>query len=195
MFSSLYFFKKGSTISLTLLCSSLVTLVTLSSNIFADQLEAEPLTKVYKAINADGSVSFSDQPNAKSETLLVPPVPTVPAIDPKTATSAPKIQSSDNEFEGYTSMSILAPANESAFYSAAGEVDVIVDVKPALLKEDKLEFYLDNQLVKTGRQLQVRLPPVNRGTHQLKVKLLSSDGKLLKESVSSFTVHKPSIRN
>ena len=58
-----------------------------------------------------------------------------------------------------------------------------------------IEFYLDNKLVKTDRQLQVRLPSVNRGTHKLKARLISPDGSTLKESVSIFTIHQPSVRN
>lgn len=181
--------------SRTLVVSCTLFVAILSGTLHANEPNSEPLTTVYKETNADGSVSFSDQPNSQSEKVLVPPVPTVPAINPKTATSAPKIKSSNKDINSYNSLSIIAPADESAFYSAAGEVDVLVDVKPALLREDKLEFYLDNTLVKTSRQLQVRLPPVERGTHQLNVKLLSSDGRTLKESSSSFTVHKPSIRN
>ena len=184
---------KNSTFSGVLLGTFLALCCLTSNHLMAD--DSTSLTKVYKDIDNDGSVSFSDQPSSQSETILVSPVPTVPAIDPKTATAAPKIQSKDTERDSYTSLSILAPANESAFYSASGEVDVILDVKPALLKEDKIEFYLDNKLVKTDRQLQVRLPSVNRGTHKLKARLISPDGSTLKESVSIFTIHQPSVRN
>jgi len=189
------FMRNHSIFSAAWLSLTVLLCYTLSGNLLANEAKTESFTKVYKVIGDDGSVSFSDQPNAQSETLLVPPIITIPAIDPDTVRSAPQILSPRTELDSYSSLSILAPANDSAFYSASGDVDVIVDVKPALLREDKLEFYLDNKLVQTDRQLQVRLPLVDRGTHTLKVKLLSSDGNTLKESQSTFTVHKPSIRN
>ena len=140
--------NNGSLTSITLLSAFLLLCSMLANNLSANELEASSLTKVYKVVGDDGSVSFSDQPNSKSETILVPPVATVPAIDPKTATSAPSIKSTNTQLGSYTSLSILAPANDSAFYSAAGDVDVIVDVQPALLREDKLAFYLYNKLIK-----------------------------------------------
>ena len=92
-------------------------------------------------------------------------------------------------------LAILAPANDSAFYSGSGDVDVLLEVKPALLESDQIQLYLDGKLIQSNNQIQARLKTVDRGTHQLRVKLVSSSGQVHKESSSKFTVHRPSIRN
>lgn len=169
----------------------------LSVSSLAQQAPSEALTKVYKVVGDDGQVTFSDQPNHDSETLLISPVPTVPALQPiDTSGSSEKIsQQQSVTMNAYKNLSILSPANGSAFYSGSGEVDVIVEVEPALVKGDKVQVFLDGQLIKQGSQLQFKLQTVARGTHQLQVKLASSTGKVIKTSQSEFTVHRPSIRN
>ena len=153
------------------------------------------LTKVYKVIAVDGSISFSDQPNEKSETLLVAPVTTIPAIVPSETKFTPKQVKPDEIYNRYNSLAILAPANDSAFYSGSGEVDVILDVKPALLESDQIQIFLDGKLIQSNNQIQTRLQTIDRGTHKLSVRLVSSSGQVYKESTSTFTVHRPSIRN
>ena len=177
------------------LCLALLALITPSFSAQASDYKTEDLTTVYKVIAADGSISFSDQPNVQSETLLVPPIPTVPAIPIVNTKPTPAKITSNEAISRYQSLSILAPANDSAFYSGSGEVDVILDIKPALYDGDQVQLILDGQLMKSDDQIQSRLKTVSRGTHELRVKLVSSSGKLHKESTSTFTVHRPSVRN
>jgi hypothetical protein len=156
--------------------------------------EHEELTTVYKVIGADGSVSFSDQPKAESETIMVPPISTVPAITPGKSTYSSEAQV-NKPYNRYHSLSILAPADNSAFYSGSGDVDVLLDIQPALIDGDEIQIFLDGQLIQSDNQIQSRLQTISRGTHELQVKLVSSSGKIHKEAASTFTVHRPSIRN
>tara|TARA_R110001592_G_scaffold363077_1_gene680050 strand:- start:17898 stop:18500 length:603 start_codon:yes stop_codon:yes gene_type:complete len=174
---------------------AIFSLALISNGAQASDKKTDDLTKVYKVVGADGSVSFSDQPNEKSETVLVAPVATIPAMVTGGAKFTPQEVKSDEPYNRYSSLSILAPANESAFYSGSGDVDVLLDIKPALLESDQIQLYLDGKLIQTNNQIQARLQTMDRGTHELKVKLVSSSGKVYKESTSIFTVHRPRIRN
>lgn len=177
---------------------SLTILAFLMSSVsHAEPANSEALTKVYKVVGDDGQITFSDQPDHGSETLLIAPVPTVPALEPiaTSGKNSNKDKQSSETLNAYKSLSILSPANGSAFYSGSGEVDVIVDVQPALITGDKVQVFLDGKLIKQGSQLQFKLQTVARGTHQLQVKLASSTGKVIKTKQSGFTVHRPSIRN
>lgn len=170
-------------------------LVVISNIAQASDENTGDLTKVYKIVDADGSVSFSDQPNEKSETLMVAPVSTIPAITPGGAKFTPPQVKLDKMYNRYSSLAILAPANNSAFYSGSGDVDVILDIKPALLENDQIHLFLDGNLIRSNNQIQSSLQTIDRGTHELRVKLVSSSGQVYKESTSTFTVHRPSIRN
>lgn len=170
-------------------CVLLSTLM--SSYSLANEPSTEPLTTVYKVTGKDGSVSFSDQPNTRSETIFVPPVPTVPAIDPQVIQQTRSTSNTQIDPFHYTSLSILSPAHDSAFYATSGNVNVSISVQPALRSDDTLSFYLDSQLISSGQHTQIQLPQVNRGTHTLHVKVLSKDNQTLLETSSRFTVHKP----
>tara|TARA_R110001592_G_scaffold9288_1_gene49520 strand:+ start:12860 stop:13459 length:600 start_codon:yes stop_codon:yes gene_type:complete len=178
----------------SLLSAVCFSLIIQTSKAQASEQNSGKLTKVYKVLGADGSVSFSDQANETSETIMVAPIPTVPAIDPGKikSTSQPP---SDEVYSRYSSLSILAPANDSAFYSGSGDVDILLEIKPALLEGDQIQLFLDGKLIKSDNQIQTTLKTVDRGTHELRVQLVSASGKVQKEATSSFTVHRPSIRN
>lgn len=167
----------------------------ISNSAQANNKQTEELTRVYKVLGSDGSVSFSDTPNEKSETVMVAPIPTIPALAPGKTVYTPQQAKPEEVYDRYSSLSILAPANDSAFFSGSGDVDVILEIKPALLESDKIQIFLDGKLVKSDTQIQTRLETVYRGTHELRVKLVSSSGLVHKESTSTFTVHRPRVKN
>lgn len=178
-----------------LLISVVLILTANSAFVEANEKQAADLTKVYKVVGADGSVSFSDQPNNQSEMLMIAPVPTIPAIPLVNSTNIQQAIKEEKPYIRYQSLAILAPANDSAFYSGSGDVDIILDIQPALLEGDKIQLFLDGQLINENAQIQSRLKTVSRGTHELKIKLVSRDGHIHKEAQSVFTVHRPSIQN
>ncbi|WP_156493338.1 DUF4124 domain-containing protein, partial [Oleiphilus sp. HI0125] len=65
-------------------------------------------TKVYKTINPDGSISFSDEPSERSETIEVQDVATVPALKlPPSSTNTQQADTTTKEL--YQSLKILSP--------------------------------------------------------------------------------------
>lgn len=148
-------------------------------------------TTVYKVIKADGSVSYSDQPQAQAQKLEVAPVPIVPAYQPNTATMP---NTSSPSTPSYTSLDIIEPANLSAFNSGSGNMSVSVRAIPAIKPGDSFRFILDGQVVATQTKPQLLLQTLNRGTHSLTVQLISSHSNVLLESSSSFTIHRPVVR-
>lgn len=185
-------YKRLNLINILIVSVLFLALIIVTKSVQAD--ESEGLTTVYKVVDADGSVSFSDQPKAESEAILVPPIATVPAITPgrEAHTTGIKV---DKPYNRYHSLAILAPANNSAFYSGSGEVDVLLDIQPALIEGDQIQIFLDGQLVPSNNEIQSRLQMISRGLHELQVKLVSKLGKVHKEAFSTFTVHRPSTRN
>lgn len=186
--------------SILTICSSIVLTAALSLSLMTQSVEANEnntaeLTKVYKVVAADGSVSFSDQPNSQSEMILIAPISTVPAIPVVHSPNTQQQNQEEQPHARYQSLVILSPENNSAFNTGSGDVDIILDIQPALISSDKIQIFLDGQLVNNDAQIQTRLQTVSRGTHQLSVKLTSANGNVLKEAASTFTVHRPSVDN
>lgn len=152
-------------------------------------------TTVYKTVNPDGSISFSDQPAASSETLHVEPVPTVPSLSPEQINNAYTEQGETKAptLSYYQNFTITAPADQSAFNSGSGDVGVVLEIYPGLSSSHEIELRMDNKLIKRGNQMQFTIPGVSRGTHTLQARILSASGQVLKETTSSFTLHRPSV--
>jgi len=153
---------------------------------------AEQLTKVYKVVNPDGSISYSDKSQKNAQELLIPPVATIPAFQAIPSDSAPT-SSDTNASTNYLSMKISAPANNSAFYSGNGDIDVVVELIPTLNSGDQLQFQLDGKTVGTRPTNHMALKTLDRGSHSISVNLISKTGETLKTATSQFTVHRPSV--
>ena len=152
----------------------------------------ESLTRVYKVTQSDGSISYSDQPQTNSEELLIQPIATVPAFrskDPESAASGTEARTTN-----YQSLTILDPAHNSARNSGSGDLSISIKLIPSLGPGDQLRFLLDGRIVATQTSHQVSLQNISRGSHILRVQVISSQGRELLSASSDFTLHRPIAR-
>jgi len=158
----------------------------------AGTLNANEQTTVYKAVSKDGSISFSDEAQKGSEAITVKPVTTIPAIDVKQNKNLTTQQKQTTEY--YKSLSIISPANDTAFNTGSGNVQVIVQSEPQLRKRDSFVLELDGTVVSTQRERTFNIKNVDRGTHTLSIKIINPNKKTLKAAISTMTIHRPIIR-
>jgi hypothetical protein len=154
---------------------------------------ANEQTTVYKAVGKDGSVSFSDEAQQGSEAITVKPVTTIPAIDIKQNRSLST--ESPQTAEYYQGLSIVSPANNTAFNTGSGNVQVVVQTSPNLRNSDSFELELDGALVSTQRGTTFNLENVERGSHTLSIRIIDRNKKTLKAAISTITIHRPTVRN
>ncbi len=143
-------------------------------------------TTVYRHIDKDGNVTFSDQPGPGREQVRVTPVqtytPPAASVPKSRAGSARKDQSrslSDPQSPtpGYTRFEIASPSNEEAIRNNAGAVTVGVQVEPALARNDRIQFLIDGKpFGEPTRTTIVTLPNIDRGTHTLSARLIDKKG-------------------
>src|SRR3990167_4519270 len=96
---------------------------------------------IYKSVDAQGIVTYSDQPNTKSETVTLPAanIVTQPiTTKTKTATTDAVVQ----KHVDYSAFTITSPKDQETFQNAT-ELPINVDINPALQEGDKIQFYLD----------------------------------------------------
>ena len=149
-------------------------------------------TKVYKIVNKDGSVSYSDQASQSAEELDIAPVSTIPALDIKSGANITRPDKANKQ--PYDTFKILAPENDSAFNSGSGSVTVTTSLAPALARRHMLSLYLDGTLISTQSSPSFQLDNIDRGTHSLTLKAINSAGKVLQSTSSTFTLHRPKVR-
>ena len=148
---------------------------------------------VYKRINEQGVVEYSDQPQEGSEEIKVksPQTVTMPkASDVFTDANNTDAQSPTDVYESIT---ITQPANDSAFNSGSGSVSISSEPTPALQGDHSIQLIMDGTTFAANKAGSFNLTNVDRGTHQVQVNIIDGAGKVIKSSdPTTFTVHRQS---
>jgi hypothetical protein len=145
--------------------------------------------EVYRIVNPDGSVTFTDQPVQGAEKLDLPPVMTYSA--PKVRTPAPAGQDTDGSGgQSYSRFVIASPAPETTIRDNAGNVSMVVQVDPSLQVErgHRIQFMVDG--VDQGEPVDstgITFQNVDRGSHTLSARIVAADGTTL-ETTPPVTV-------
>ncbi|MCF7982110.1 MAG: DUF4124 domain-containing protein [Pseudomonadales bacterium] len=147
--------------------------------------------EVYRQVDAEGNITFSDQPNPGAEKIDVAPTnvqhfPKPPVTKPPTDKSAEKAS--------YKSLAISSPINDSTIRDP-GDVLISAKISPALRKNHKVIF-LDNgqPLGDPTRSLSMQLINLSRGTHMIQVQVIDTENKVLISSTPiAIHVHRNSI--
>ncbi|MDI9246683.1 DUF4124 domain-containing protein [Marinobacter sp. CHS3-4] len=155
--------------------------------------------EIYRQVDAQGNVTYTDEPNdqAPAETVKIKPVTTVTLPKPEAVREPEQLREKVQQ-EGaiYSSVSFMAPEDQQAFHSGSGDVSFRVTSSPGLRNGHKYEVTLDGQPVGQTTSDTVTVRNVFRGTHQARVNIIDASGVTVKTGEAiSFTVHRPSIQN
>lgn len=156
------------------------TLLLIIAALFATSIGAE----VYRSVDEDGNVVFTDKPGPDSELIQVDKLPTVKSPARKFEYTPPKKKPGPV----YSDVSIVSPANDEAIRDNAGNVTVNVATTPALRPQDSLYLYLDGQEIELGKASAKAFSGLDRGTHQLRAVVKDNNGRI-QHSSTSTTFH------
>ena len=148
--------------------------------------------EVYRSVDKDGNVVFTDQPSEGAEVIEIDELQTIkpPAAGkfeytPPPAKPRPK----------YSELSITSPAHDLAIRDNGGNVTVTIASTPNLRIGDVLYLYLDGKEIELGNATSKSFTSLDRGTHQLRAVIKSSDGRILLSSKSvTFHLLRQSVR-
>lgn len=154
---------------------------------------------VYKWVDDNGVVHYSDQPHENAEkvplkapqTYTAPKLPATPAQPEKTG-SAPQ-----KPAQLYQSCAISEPTPDQ-MYMNTDTVTAGVTTQPAVRPGDTAVVTLDGQRVPgvpaSGGQFTIS--PVDRGTHSIQVTIQDPNGAAICSSPAvTFHVHQPSLQS
>ncbi len=155
--------------------------------------------QVYRHVDANGNVVFSDQPAGGSKVKLTP-LSVVPSAEssgvPRSSSArvAPSSESSssrtrvapavDVRFRGYTRFAIQSPANEETLPTGqAGNLAVRLGIEPALRPGDKVRVTVDGAPSQSAMNSSVfMVPALARGKHVIQAELLDASGRVRQTS-------------
>lgn len=162
---------------------SLLLCVTL---IFFTSVSAE----VYRVLDEDGNVIFSDKPSPGAVEVEIDHVQTISPPKVKDFKYKPSVK--DKTGDDYTSLEIVSPENDQIFTGKAVEVSVNILIQPALntSRGDRLILTMDGIKQADSTSTSFTFGKLDNGKHTVKVVVVNKDGNPLKSSETvSFTIN------
>jgi hypothetical protein len=154
--------------------------------------------EVYRWVDDQGQVHFSDRPMEGAERIEIRPQGELgtPKVEPRRRGTA-SVEESEEPFR-YRSLEIVRPTQEEVLWNIEGQLDVSMRLEPRLQAGHSVELLLDGQPVEglEPGSMQARLSEVYRGVHVLTANVRDRNGQLLIESQPrTFAVQQTSILN
>ena len=142
-------------------------------------LSAAVHAEVYKSINADGEVVYSDQPGRGAERVQMPPLPSYTPQPVRTLSRSTRPAVQQINYEHFT---LSSPANDATVRNNLGTVQITTVLTPALMSAQghSIQYYLDGLAYGAAvNRTTLTLTNVDRGEHQLSASVLDASGNVL----------------
>jgi len=155
--------------SLVFICLSLLSLI--------------GLAKVYKHMDSDNRVSYSDKPAQEAKEVVLPKIQTF--APPDTRSIDPYVSPKPERLIRYDILRIDSPANKTSFPPGTESIEVKVKIEPFLKAGDQLQIYLNREAHGEPSTHPVfTLPWLERGEYTLQVHVVDANGKLRTDAQS-----------
>lgn len=168
----------------------------------------EAATRIYRTVDEDGNVVFTDVPprDAEQEAAVDVNAPnsfTPPPVERETRSvsewlgndaDAPADPGEEAAPLSYQSLRVAAPANDEGIRENAGNVTVTAAIEPQLATGHAIQVYLDGQLRQSGHATSFQLVNVDRGTHSLQLRVVDASGNtVIASEPSVFHLQRRSV--
>jgi hypothetical protein len=161
--------------------------------LFGATLALAASSQIYRTVDENGNVVFTDIPPREGETgeQIVVETPNLviaeEALGPREGwVVEPEDEAEEQKFS-YRSLMVKSPVNDAPIRENAGNITIISSANPTLRQGHTMRLMLDDQLVKEGSRAQFSLTNVDRGTHWVVMEIYDADGALLiRSEPSSF---------
>ncbi len=130
---------------------------------------------IYKQVDAQGVAHFSDVPQASAALITLPPINT---YAPSTVAQTVMQPTTADAKHAYKKLQITQPLDQQALQNQR-DIAVTIAVQPTLQPHDMLEIWLDGKPIQQVTNTQLTLTTLDRGEHQLQVKLLDANKQVL----------------
>jgi uncharacterized protein DUF4124 len=138
---------------------------------------------VYKTVDDDGNIIFTDKPSENAEEIKLQELQTIDNPNPIRSTPRPR---QTDKGSLYKTFFIANPANDSGIRSNNGSVSISVSLEPTLRPGHKIIISMDGKEIGSGTS--VSLQNVDRGTHSISASVVDGDGKKLISTSSTFSL-------
>ena len=132
---------------------------------------------IYKSVNADGDVVYSDTQTQGAEKVQMPALPTyTPPPVPASSVAPPKAPEKEAFYKSFV---IVSPANEETIRNNLGVVNIEAKLTPALQTrlKHRVQFYLNGEPYGTPvGKTSLTISNLDRGDYKLSAAVLDAEG-------------------
>lgn len=153
------------------------------------------MAEVYKVVDKEGKVTYTDKPPAPGtgNPVNLPPINTRPGIEPP----PPEEQIPAAEISEYRRVAIVQP--QAGITIPPGQLDLVIQVgiEPALQPGHLVEILMNGRsLGRPAAATSMRIENLERGTHRIEAIIINAEGRRIAASQSvEFFVKRASRLN
>ncbi len=147
---------------------------------------------VYKWVDDQGNVHYSDHPRPGAEKVQLPKTQTYQPPSLADMPTPAAAASTEAPTAGHQQLSIASPVSQATLWYV-DEVPVSVNLTPPLRSGDTLTYHLDGQSIGPTTESTVTFKNIPRGEHSVSVTLNAANGATQSAGPVTFYVQQKSI--
>lgn len=147
--------------------------------------------QVYKIVDENGKVTYTDDPGDKpAEKVDIPKANVVPPVTPRPRSQRPPENSNvPSQYE----VKIVAPAHEAQLNPGDRDVTIGVATEPSLHPKHHIQIS-DNGQINRANGSSLTITNIIRGAHTISAQVINEKGQVIGTSNSiTIYVHRPSV--
>lgn len=142
-------------------------------------LAAPAGAEVYRFVDENGVVTFTDQPPGPgAEPMDLPPITVIETRTPS-FTPPPSLGDAASGGQAYADLRFFSPQPEETFQGTGNSLSVRLQSATPLRPGDRVVLFLDQVRQGEFATLAVNLDGIPRGTHTVRAEILSQGGQVL----------------
>ena len=158
------------------------------------------LAQIYKTVDKDGNVSFTDTaPKDGSKPVELPPISVIET--PEYQVKAKQVDENGEQQKSlrtlrseYRDFAITSPTPEDSVWAPEENVTVSWSTGKPLLKGMRVKVAIDGKEQPPATSNLVAVPPLDRGEHTAAATLVDADGRVIaKAETVTFYVRQPNL--
>lgn len=163
------------------------------------------MAQVYKVVDEDGNVTFTDQaPADGSKPVELPPISVIETPVYETKPVAKEGEAAEGEEEiplgqlrrNYRDFAIISPMQEESVWRPDGPIPVTWSVGNALQQGMQVTIYLDGSRYTSTTQSMVAINGLDRGEHTLRAEIRDQKNRVISTAETvTFFVRQPGLYN
>ncbi|ACV27698.1 DUF4124 domain-containing protein [Kangiella koreensis] len=155
-------------------------------------LTSADATVLYKKVDKDGKVTYTDKPGDDAEAITVHTDRNVVSTPRMNSGSPQQSTDSEEENEGaaYEVFAIDSPADDQGVRANDGSLTIVVGISPQIQPNHSIRMHMDGMQVGQDQKIPYfNLANIDRGTHELVAMVINDETQEIVQTSKSVTFH------